>query len=107
MIPPTSASPAARLEELWKRIGVVLGGEAPLHSRIAEAAVIATGAREATLYLRERDAETPGSLHAQQGTRSDTASADQSGASSPLRKSEQDALFQDFLRWRKQRGEKP
>jgi sigma-B regulation protein RsbU (phosphoserine phosphatase) len=56
MIPPASASPTARLEELWKRIGGVLGGDSPLPSRIAEAAVLATGAREATLYLRERDA---------------------------------------------------
>ncbi len=56
MNPPASASPAARLEELWKRLGPVLEGEAPLPVRIAEAAVIATGAREATLYLRERDA---------------------------------------------------
>jgi sigma-B regulation protein RsbU (phosphoserine phosphatase) len=56
MNPPASASPAARLEELWKRIGAVLDTDAPLPVRIAEAAVIATGAREATLYLRERDA---------------------------------------------------
>jgi sigma-B regulation protein RsbU (phosphoserine phosphatase) len=56
MTPPASASSAARLEELWKRIGAVLEGETPLPARIAEAAVIATGAREATLYLRERDA---------------------------------------------------
>ncbi len=55
MIPPASASSAARLEEIWKRIGAVLEGGAPLPSRIAEAAVIATGARDATLYLRERD----------------------------------------------------
>jgi phosphoserine phosphatase RsbU/P len=55
MNPPASASSAARLEELWKRIGAVLEGGAPLPSRIAEAAVIATGAREATLYLRERE----------------------------------------------------
>ena len=54
----TSPSPAstARLEDLWKRIGTCLGGEAPLPARVAEAAVIALGAREATLYLRERDA---------------------------------------------------
>jgi len=55
MTPPAPASSAARLEEIWKRIGAVLGGEAPLHSRIAEAAVIATGAREATLYVRDRE----------------------------------------------------
>ena len=53
--PPASASSAARLEELWKRIGSVLEGEAPLPQRIAEAAVVAMGAREATLYLRERE----------------------------------------------------
>ena len=34
---------AARLEELWKRIGAVLEGEAPLPSRIAEAAVARDG----------------------------------------------------------------
>ena len=56
MIPPASAPSAARLEELWKRIGGILGADSPLPSRIAEAAVLATGAREATLYLRERDA---------------------------------------------------
>jgi len=54
----TSPAPISsdRLEELWKRIGAALQGEAPLPSRIAEAAVIATGARDAALYLRERDA---------------------------------------------------
>ena len=56
MIPPAPTSSAARLEELWKRIGSVLEGDSPLPSRIAEAALLATGAREATLYLRERDA---------------------------------------------------
>jgi sigma-B regulation protein RsbU (phosphoserine phosphatase) len=56
MTPPAPASPVARLEELWKRVGAALEGESPLPTRIAEAAVIATGAREATLYLRERDA---------------------------------------------------
>jgi phosphoserine phosphatase RsbU/P len=54
MTPPAPAT--ARLDDLWKRIGTALEGEAPLPSRIAEAAVLATGAREATLYLRERDA---------------------------------------------------
>jgi sigma-B regulation protein RsbU (phosphoserine phosphatase) len=56
MIPPVSAPSAARLEDLWKRVGGILGGDSPLPSRIAEAAVLATGAREATLYLRDRDA---------------------------------------------------
>ena len=56
MIPPASATSAARLEELWKRIGAVLEGEGPLPSRITEAAVVAMGAREVTLYLREREA---------------------------------------------------
>jgi len=54
----TSPAPisSTRLEELWKRIGAALEGEAPLPSRIAEAALIATGARDATVYLRDRDA---------------------------------------------------
>jgi len=56
MNPPFPATSAERLEELWKRIGGILEGESPLPSRIAEAAILATGAREATLYLRERDA---------------------------------------------------
>ena len=54
MTVPSSLS-TARLEELWKRIGTILGGEGPLSSRIAEAAVAATGARDARLYLRERN----------------------------------------------------
>ena len=56
MTGPAPISPAARLEEVWKRIGLVLESDGPLPSRIAEAALIATGAREATVYLRERDA---------------------------------------------------
>ena len=55
MTPPAPVS-SAGLENLWNRIVSVLGGEAPLPSRIAEAAVAAMGAREATLYVRERDA---------------------------------------------------
>jgi sigma-B regulation protein RsbU (phosphoserine phosphatase) len=55
MIPPASASPATRLEEVWKRIGSVLEGGAPLSSRIVEATILATGARDATVYLRERE----------------------------------------------------
>jgi sigma-B regulation protein RsbU (phosphoserine phosphatase) len=47
-------SPATRLEELWKRIGGILEGEGPLLTRVAEAALLATGAREATLYLRDK-----------------------------------------------------
>ncbi len=47
---------AARPEELWSRIGTILEGEGPLSVRIAEAAVAATGARDARLYLRERGA---------------------------------------------------
>jgi len=46
----------AGLEDLWKRVGAILETDAPLPSRIAEAALAATGAREAALYLRERDA---------------------------------------------------
>ena len=56
MTAPVPTTPAERLEELWKRIGGVLEGDSPIHSRIAEAAVLATGARDATLYLRDRDA---------------------------------------------------
>jgi sigma-B regulation protein RsbU (phosphoserine phosphatase) len=48
--------PAARLEELWKRVAGILATESPLHVRITEAAIAATGARDATLYLRERGA---------------------------------------------------
>lgn len=55
-------------------------------------------------YLRERDVETTGSPQAQQSARSDAAAQDQPAASQPRNKSEQEALFQDFLRWRKQHG---
>jgi phosphoserine phosphatase RsbU/P len=48
-------SPAG-LEDLWRRIGAILETDAPLPARIAEAAVAATGARDAALYLRDRDA---------------------------------------------------
>ena len=44
------------LEDLWRRIGGILETDAPLAVRIAEAAVAATGARDAALYLRDRDA---------------------------------------------------
>jgi sigma-B regulation protein RsbU (phosphoserine phosphatase) len=53
---PGPVSPPSRIEELWKRIGRVLEGEGSLPGRIAEAALLATGARDATIYLRERDA---------------------------------------------------
>src|SRR6516162_5014482 len=56
MIPPALPSSAARLEEIWKRVGAALESDHPLPSRVAEAAAIATGARDATLYLREKDA---------------------------------------------------
>ncbi len=56
MTAPVPTPSAERIEELWRRIGGVLEGDSPLHSRIAEAAILATGARDATLYLRERDA---------------------------------------------------
>ncbi len=56
MTAPAPTPTAARLDELWKRIGAVLEGEGPLHHRIAEAAVVATGARDATVYLRDREA---------------------------------------------------
>ena len=56
MTPPGPASPTTRIDELWKRIGPVLESDLPLPSRVAEAAVLATGARNATLYLRDRDA---------------------------------------------------
>lgn len=55
MTAPVPASAAARFDDLWKRIGAALDADAPLSSRIAEAALTATGAREATLYLRDRD----------------------------------------------------
>ena len=55
MTAPAPISPAARLEELWKRIGAILASDEPLPSRITEAALIATGARDATVYLKERD----------------------------------------------------
>jgi len=56
MTVPGPASSTVRLDELWKRVGAILGSDQPLSSRIAEAAVLATGAQEATLYLRDRDA---------------------------------------------------
>jgi sigma-B regulation protein RsbU (phosphoserine phosphatase) len=56
MTSPASSSSAARLDELWKRVGAALGTEGPLPARVAEAAAIATGARDATLYLRDKDA---------------------------------------------------
>ncbi len=46
----------ARLEELWRRIASALESDEPLPVRIAEAASLASGGRETTLYLRERDA---------------------------------------------------
>ena len=55
-------------------------------------------------YLREHDVETTGATQAQRSARSDAAAADQPAAAPPLSKSEQEALFQDFLRWRKQHG---
>ena len=56
MTAPAPTSPAARLDELWKRIGTALDCDGPLASRVADAALVATGARDATLYLKERDA---------------------------------------------------
>ena len=56
MTAPVPSQQAARLEELWKRIAGILASDEPLPSRIAEAALIATGAQDATIYLKERDA---------------------------------------------------
>src|SRR5215471_4257725 len=56
MTPPAPVPSAARLDDLWKRIGAALGAEGPLPARVAEAALAATGARDATLFLRDRDA---------------------------------------------------
>src|SRR5262245_10621023 len=56
MTSPVPAPATARFDELWNRIGAALHTDAPLPSRIAEAALTATGAREATLYLKDRDA---------------------------------------------------
>src|SRR5262245_47474785 len=58
MTTPVPVPSAARLDDLWKRIGAALGAEGPLPARISEAALAATGARVATLFLRERDAWT-------------------------------------------------
>ena len=55
MTSPAPISAAARLEELWRRIAGILESDDPLPARIAEAALIATGARDATVYLKERD----------------------------------------------------
>ncbi len=55
MTAPAPISPAARLEELWRRIAGILESGDPLPARIAEAALIATGAKDATVYLKERD----------------------------------------------------
>src|SRR5690242_19218591 len=52
----TTPASTAGLESLWKRVGAILETDAPLPSRIAEAALAATGARDAALYLRDRDA---------------------------------------------------
>ena len=52
----TIPASTAGLENLWKRVGAILETDAPLPSRIAEAALAATGARDAALYLRDRDA---------------------------------------------------
>ncbi len=56
MTGPVPASAAARFDELWNRIGPALHGDAPLAARVAEAAIAATGSRDATLYLKDRDA---------------------------------------------------
>lgn len=56
MTSPAPSSPATRLEDLWRRIGGILEGAGPLPERIAEAAILATGARDAAIYLREKDA---------------------------------------------------
>jgi hypothetical protein len=56
MSAPPPLSSAARLEELWKRIAGILESDDPLPSRIAEAALIATGAQDAVVYLRDREA---------------------------------------------------
>ena len=56
MSSPASTSSPARIDELWKRIATALAGEAPLPLRISGAALSATGARDATLYFREREA---------------------------------------------------
>src|SRR5215467_6405443 len=56
MTPPATPSSAARLDEVWKRVGAALETDGPLPVRVAEAAAIATGSRDATLYLREKDA---------------------------------------------------
>ncbi len=56
MTAPVPTSPATRLDELWRRIGSILESGGPLPARVAEAALLATGAQDATVYLRERDA---------------------------------------------------
>jgi len=53
MSAPVSTSVPARIDELWKRICTALGSEGPIPARISEAALAATGARDAALYLRE------------------------------------------------------
>ena len=56
MTAPASPRPPPASKSSGSGSATILEGEAPLPSRIAEAAVVATGAREARLYLRERDA---------------------------------------------------
>ncbi len=56
MTSPAPTSSAARLDELWQKIGAALAAEGPLPARVAEAALAATGARDAALYLRDREA---------------------------------------------------
>lgn len=56
MNPPGPTLTSSRLEELWKRLAAVLDSDEPLPARIAAAASVATGGRETTVYVRERDA---------------------------------------------------
>ena len=56
MNPPGPTLTSSRLEELWRRLASVLDSDEPLPTRIAAAASVATGGRETTLYVRERDA---------------------------------------------------
>jgi phosphoserine phosphatase RsbU/P len=56
MSSPGPTLTSARLEELWRRMASTLESDEPLPVRIAEAASLASGGREATVYVRERDA---------------------------------------------------
>jgi phosphoserine phosphatase RsbU/P len=55
MTAPVSAASAAQLDELWRRLGATREADGPFPLRVAEAAMAATGASDAALFLREKE----------------------------------------------------